>query len=171
MNNVYILTVTCLSAHRQRLVSVKSILSRPNQARYKSTNNRSSSVEHQRRLFEYFLVVSLQKSKASGHYLPEVTQQFPPKVSPLLQSVKLSSWVKWRRLYTVCKFKCICEFVLQLEQSFKLMRETEDRLRSIPLFCFPDAKDWEPVDNFPRLPFCRLLRAQSPNPYQITKLL
>lgn len=35
---------------------------------------------HQRQLFEYFLVVSLQKAKAGGHYLPEVTQQFPLKV-------------------------------------------------------------------------------------------
>uniref|UniRef100_A0A672Z2Q8 UDENN domain-containing protein n=1 Tax=Sphaeramia orbicularis TaxID=375764 RepID=A0A672Z2Q8_9TELE len=91
-----------LSAHRQRLVSVKSILSQ------------NSSVEHQRCLFEYFLVVSLQKSKAGGQYVPAVTQQFP----------------------------------LKLEQSFKFMRKTDDQLRIIPLFCFPDAKDWEPVENY-----------------------
>lgn len=30
------------------------------------------------------------------------------------------------------------------------MRETEDQLKVIPQFCFPDAKDWAPVDNFPR---------------------
>ena len=75
----------CLLAQRQRLVSVKSILSRPsqNQVQYNGTNSTSGSLEqelHQRQLFEYFLVVSLQKSKAGGHYLPEVTQQFPPKV-------------------------------------------------------------------------------------------
>uniref|UniRef100_A0A665WKL0 UDENN domain-containing protein n=1 Tax=Echeneis naucrates TaxID=173247 RepID=A0A665WKL0_ECHNA len=35
----------------------------------------------QRKLFEYFLVVSLQKSKGGTQYMPEVTQQFPPKVS------------------------------------------------------------------------------------------
>lgn len=30
------------------------------------------------------------------------------------------------------------------------MREAEDQLKVIPQFCFPDAKDWVPVDNFPR---------------------
>lgn len=30
------------------------------------------------------------------------------------------------------------------------MRETEDQLKVIPQFCFPDAKDWAPVDSFPR---------------------
>uniref|UniRef100_A0AAQ5ZMK2 UDENN domain-containing protein n=1 Tax=Amphiprion ocellaris TaxID=80972 RepID=A0AAQ5ZMK2_AMPOC len=103
-------------AHRQRLTTVQSILSQPNQAQvhFNGTNTRNCSVE-QRKLFEYFLVVSLQKSKAGGHYLPEVTQQFPPK----------------------------------LERSFKFMRETEDQLRIIPQFCFPDAKDWEPVETYP----------------------
>lgn len=38
----------------------------------------------------------------------------------------------------------------QLERSFKFMRETEDQLKVIPQFCFPDAKDWAPVENFPR---------------------
>lgn len=38
----------------------------------------------------------------------------------------------------------------QLERSFKFMRETEDQLKVIPQFCFPDAKDWAPVDSFPR---------------------
>lgn len=65
-------------AHRQRLVSVQSILSQPSQAKVHYSGT-SSSLE-QRQLFEYFLVVSLQKSKAGGHYLPEVTQQFPLKV-------------------------------------------------------------------------------------------
>ncbi|KAK7896341.1 hypothetical protein WMY93_021666 [Mugilogobius chulae] len=103
-------------AHRQRLVSAKSVLSRPNRTRSKlSPSVRSWSVENQRRLFECFVVVSLQKSKSSGLYQPEVTQQFPPK----------------------------------LEQNFKLIKETENQLRSIPLFCFPDAKDWEPVDHYP----------------------
>lgn len=102
-------------AHRQRLAPVKAVLTRSNQNKYRTNdNNRSSSVEHQRRLLEYFVVVSLQKSKSSGQYQPEVTQQFPPK----------------------------------LEQSFKLIKATEEQLKSIPLFCFPDAKDWEPVDNY-----------------------
>ncbi|KAJ0057409.1 hypothetical protein NL108_006086, partial [Boleophthalmus pectinirostris] len=104
-------------AQRQRLVSAKSILSRPNQTRSRlSPGLRSGPAgQNQRRLFECFVVVSLQKSKSSGLYQPEVTQQFPPK----------------------------------LEQSFKLIKETENQLRSIPLFCFPDAKDWEPVDHYP----------------------
>lgn len=46
---------------------------------------------------------------------------------------------------------CVTTFVmLQMERSFKFMRETEDQLRIIPQFCFPDAKDWEPVESFPR---------------------
>lgn len=46
---------------------------------------------------------------------------------------------------------CIAAFVLlQLERSFKFMRETEDQLRIIPQFCFPDAKDWEPVESYAR---------------------
>ncbi|XP_040028810.2 DENN domain-containing protein 2A-like [Gasterosteus aculeatus] len=116
-------------AHRQRLASVKSILSQPNQAHYNGTNTRNSSLElelHQRRLFEYFLVVSLQKSKAGAHYLPEVTQQFPPK----------------------------------LERSFKFMRETEDQLRIIPQFCFPDAKDWKPEENYPSEMFSFVLTGE-----------
>ncbi|XP_028288091.1 DENN domain-containing protein 2A-like isoform X2 [Parambassis ranga] len=118
-------------AHRQRLVSVQSILSQPShtQVRYNGSKARKSSLDqelHQRKLFEYFLVVSLQKSKTGGHYLPEVTQQFPPK----------------------------------LERSFKFMRETEDQLRIIPQFCFPDAKDWEPVENFPSEMFSFVLTGE-----------
>ncbi|KAJ8245644.1 hypothetical protein GJAV_G00272940 [Gymnothorax javanicus] len=40
------------------------------------------------------------------------------------------------------------QFPLKLERSFKFMRETEDQLKVIPQFCFPDAKDWVPVDSF-----------------------
>uniref|UniRef100_A0A3Q2XYB7 UDENN domain-containing protein n=1 Tax=Hippocampus comes TaxID=109280 RepID=A0A3Q2XYB7_HIPCM len=75
----------------------------------------NSDNNHHRRLFEYFLVVSLQKAKTGGHYVPEVTQQFPPK----------------------------------LERNLKFLRETEDQLKMIPKFCFPDAKDWEPADSYP----------------------
>uniref|UniRef100_A0A3B3C5N2 UDENN domain-containing protein n=1 Tax=Oryzias melastigma TaxID=30732 RepID=A0A3B3C5N2_ORYME len=104
-------------AHRQRLVSVQSILSQSRSAplHYNGSHIRKSPLHHelhQRRLFEYFLVVSLQKSK--DQYLPEVTQQFPPK----------------------------------LERSFKFLRETEDQLKIIPQFCFPDAKDWESVETY-----------------------
>ncbi|XP_074482280.1 DENN domain-containing protein 2A-like isoform X2 [Sebastes fasciatus] len=118
-----------VKAHRQRLVSVQSILSQPSRAHYSGTSTRNSSLEqelHQRLLFEYFLVVSLQKSKAGARYLPEVTQQFP----------------------------------LKLERSFKFMRETEDQLRIIPQFCFPDSKDWEPVENYPSEMFSFVLTGE-----------
>ena len=36
----------------------------------------------ERKLFEYFIVVALHKTKAGVPYLPEVTQQFPLKVRP-----------------------------------------------------------------------------------------
>ncbi|MGH0115617.1 UNVERIFIED_CONTAM: hypothetical protein FKN15_037940 [Acipenser sinensis] len=42
------------------------------------------------------------------------------------------------------------QFPLKLERGFKFMRETEDQLKVIPQFCFPDARDWEPVQNFAR---------------------
>ncbi|KAM4615629.1 DENN domain-containing protein 2A-like [Polymixia lowei] len=120
--------------HR-RLVSVQSILSQPSQTQvhYNGTSSTNSSLEkglkqelHQRQLFEYFLVVSLQKAKAGAPYLPEVTQQFP----------------------------------LKLERSFKFMRETEDQLRIIPQFCFPDAKDWEPVEKYPSEMFSFVLTGE-----------
>uniref|UniRef100_UPI0037E94172 DENN domain-containing protein 2A-like isoform X2 n=1 Tax=Semicossyphus pulcher TaxID=241346 RepID=UPI0037E94172 len=111
-------------AQRQRLVSVKSILSKP--GHYNGTSNSLEQELHQRQLFEYFLVVSLQKSKGGAHYLPEVTQQFPPK----------------------------------LERSFKFMRETEDQLRIIPQFCFPDSKSWEPVENYPSEMFSFVLTGE-----------
>ncbi|MGH0139071.1 UNVERIFIED_CONTAM: hypothetical protein FKN15_068552 [Acipenser sinensis] len=40
------------------------------------------------------------------------------------------------------------QFPLKLERGFKFMRETEDQLKVIPQFCFPDARDWAPVQNF-----------------------
>ncbi|XP_036978362.1 DENN domain-containing protein 2A-like isoform X2 [Acanthopagrus latus] len=115
-------------AQRQRLRSVQSILSQPGQAQvhYNGTKSSREKDLHQRQLFEYFLVVSLQRSKAGAHYLPEVTQQFPPK----------------------------------LERSFKFMRETEDQLRIIPQFCFPDAKDWEPVESYPSEMFAFVLTGE-----------
>ncbi|XP_021573549.1 DENN domain-containing protein 2A [Carlito syrichta] len=40
------------------------------------------------------------------------------------------------------------QFPLKLDRSFKFMREFEDQLKAIPQFCFPDAKDWTPVQQF-----------------------
>ncbi|XP_010898416.3 DENN domain-containing protein 2A isoform X2 [Esox lucius] len=51
-------------------------------------------------------------------------------------------------------------FPLKLERSFKFMRETEDQLRIIPQFCFPDAKDWEPVENYPSEMFSFVLTGE-----------
>ncbi|OCT88088.1 DENN domain-containing protein 2A isoform X2 [Xenopus laevis] len=100
-----------LKAHSQRLVHVKSRMSLT--PRY-HTLERDLIEYQERQLFEYFVVVSLQKKPTSSVYVPEVTQQFP----------------------------------LKLERSFKFMREAEDQLKAIPQFCFPDAKDWSPVNQF-----------------------
>lgn len=60
----------------------------------------------------------------------------------------------------------------QLERPTKQMREAEQRLKAIPQFCFPDAKDWSPVSDYTRyensLPHvlprhCECVRTISPN--------
>uniref|UniRef100_A0A673BDL6 UDENN domain-containing protein n=1 Tax=Sphaeramia orbicularis TaxID=375764 RepID=A0A673BDL6_9TELE len=112
-----------LKAHSQRLVSVQSMLRQT--GRYR-TLERDLMELQERKLFEYFIVVALHKTKAGVPYLPEVTQQFP----------------------------------LKLERSFKFMREAEDQLKVIPQFCFPDAKDWAPVDNFPSETFSFVLTGE-----------
>lgn len=112
-----------LKAHSQRLVSVQSMLRQTGKYR---TLERDLMELQERKLFEYFIVVALHKTKAGVPYLPEVTQQFP----------------------------------LKLERSFKFMRETEDQLKVIPQFCFPDAKDWAPVDNFPSETFSFVLTGE-----------
>nr|XP_010304339.1 PREDICTED: suppression of tumorigenicity 5 protein-like [Balearica regulorum gibbericeps] len=38
----------------------------------------------------------------------------------------------------------------KLERPTKQMREAEERLKAIPQFCFPDAKDWLPVSEYNR---------------------
>lgn len=68
----------CASAHSQRLVSVQSMLRQT--GRYR-TLERDLMELQERKLFEYFIVVALHKTKAGVPYLPEVTQQFPLKVS------------------------------------------------------------------------------------------
>lgn len=67
-----------VSAHSQRLVSVQSMLR--NTGRYRSLDRDLAELQ-ERKLFEYFIVVALHKTKAGVPYLPEVTQQFPLKVS------------------------------------------------------------------------------------------
>uniref|UniRef100_A0A667Y5C7 DENN domain containing 2A n=1 Tax=Myripristis murdjan TaxID=586833 RepID=A0A667Y5C7_9TELE len=66
-----------LKAHSQRLVSVQSMLRQA--GRYR-TLERDLMELQERKLFEYFIVVALHKTKAGVPYLPEVTQQFPLKV-------------------------------------------------------------------------------------------
>ncbi|XP_052400030.1 DENN domain-containing protein 2A isoform X1 [Carassius gibelio] len=112
-----------LKAHSQRLVSVQSMLRQT--GRYRTLERDLMDLQ-ERKLFEYFLVVALHKTKAGVPYLPEVTQQFP----------------------------------LKLERSFKFMREAEDQLKVIPQFCFPDARDWAPVDNFPSETFSFVLTGE-----------
>uniref|UniRef100_A0AAZ3Q3Y1 UDENN domain-containing protein n=1 Tax=Oncorhynchus tshawytscha TaxID=74940 RepID=A0AAZ3Q3Y1_ONCTS len=109
-----------LKVHSQRLSSVQSMLRQT--GRYRTLERDLQ----ERKLFEYFIVVALHKTKAGAPYLPEVTQQFP----------------------------------LKLERSFKFMRETEDQLKVIPQFCFPDARDWAPVDNFPSETFSFVLTGE-----------
>lgn len=74
--------VQCLhvlpSAHSQRLVSVQSMLRQT--GRYR-TLERDLMELQERKLFEYFIVVALHKTKVGVPYLPEVTQQFPLKVT------------------------------------------------------------------------------------------
>ncbi|XP_037098442.1 DENN domain-containing protein 2A-like [Syngnathus acus] len=111
-------------AHQQRLVSVQSILSPPSQSN--NTKARNLDNNHHRQLLEYFLVVSLQKAKAGGQYVPEVTQQFPPK----------------------------------LERNFKFLKDTENQLKVIPKFCFPDMNDWEPADSYPSETFSFVLTGE-----------
>lgn len=114
-----------LPAHRQRLVSVQSILSQPRQTQvhYNGTNTRKSSLEkdiHQRKLFEYFLVVSLQKSKAGAHYLPEVTQQFPPKVRSNLGLNSSLNFLRMKCVKSTIYLKIIgyVQFVHKTMQTF-----------------------------------------------------
>lgn len=39
---------------------------------------------------------------------------------------------------------CSSRFYMQFEKTSRMSRETEDRLKAIPNFCFPDAQDWRP---------------------------
>ncbi|XP_077325400.1 DENN domain-containing protein 2A [Lithobates pipiens] len=66
-----------LKAHSQRLVHVKSRMSLT--PRYQTLER--DLIEYQeRQLFEYFVVVSLQKKPSGTVYVPEITQQFPLKL-------------------------------------------------------------------------------------------
>ncbi|XP_037651642.1 suppression of tumorigenicity 5 protein [Sebastes umbrosus] len=48
----------------------------------------------------------------------------------------------------------------KLERPTKQMREAEQRLKAIPQFCFPDAKDWSPVSEYPSETFSFMLTGE-----------
>ncbi|XP_075878144.1 DENN domain-containing protein 2B isoform X2 [Nelusetta ayraudi] len=48
----------------------------------------------------------------------------------------------------------------KLERLTKQMREAEQRLKAIPLFCFPDAKDWSPVSDYSSETFSFMLTGE-----------
>ncbi|CAB1347398.1 unnamed protein product [Coregonus sp. 'balchen'] len=159
-------------AHRQRLSSVQSILSQPGEGQY---GNKHSSLDrtrnlkelHQRQLFEYFLVVALHSTKAGIHYLPVVTQHFPLKlldIRKVINNLNLDEDFYFNKSAALDVLLTPDQALIpglergsgdekeascNLERSFKFMRETEDQLRIIPQFCFPDAKDLKPVENYP----------------------
>ncbi|XP_061884802.1 suppression of tumorigenicity 5 protein isoform X1 [Entelurus aequoreus] len=48
----------------------------------------------------------------------------------------------------------------KLDRPTKQMREAEQRLKAIPQFCFPDAKDWSPVSEYPSETFSFMLTGE-----------
>uniref|UniRef100_A0A3B3SSG6 DENN domain containing 2B n=1 Tax=Paramormyrops kingsleyae TaxID=1676925 RepID=A0A3B3SSG6_9TELE len=48
----------------------------------------------------------------------------------------------------------------KLDQPTKQMREAEQRLKAIPQFCFPDAKDWSPVSEYSSETFSFMLTGE-----------
>ncbi|XP_007885747.2 suppression of tumorigenicity 5 protein isoform X2 [Callorhinchus milii] len=48
----------------------------------------------------------------------------------------------------------------KLERPTKQVREAEERLKAIPQFCFPDAKDWAPVSDFTSETFSFMLTGE-----------
>ncbi|MCJ8737300.1 hypothetical protein PDJAM_G00022170 [Pangasius djambal] len=48
----------------------------------------------------------------------------------------------------------------KLERPTKQMREAEQRLKAIPQFCFPDAKDWSPVSEYSSETFSFMLTGE-----------
>ncbi|XP_041724862.2 DENN domain-containing protein 2A-like [Coregonus clupeaformis] len=118
-------------AHRQRLSSVQSILSQPGEGQY---GNKHSSLDRTRNLKE------LHQRQLFEYFLVVA-----------LHSTKAG--IHYLPVVTQ-------HFPLKLERSFKFMRETEDQLRIIPQFCFPDAKDLKPVENYPSEMFSFVLTGE-----------
>lgn len=107
----------CPSAHSQRLVSVQSMLRQT--GRYR-TLERDLMELQERKLFEYFIVVALHKTKAGVPYLPEVTQQFPLKVniSTNVTEACYSKIRNWRSTWKYCSIENIFFSYFLSKQSF-----------------------------------------------------
>ncbi|MEE6493264.1 hypothetical protein FKM82_016778 [Ascaphus truei] len=96
--------------HNKRLAHVQNSLKRNP---HYQTLERDLIEFQEQQLFEFFVVVSLQKKPSGNGYVPHITQQYPNKNDqPLRQS-----------------------------------KDTEERLKVIPKFCFPDSEDWVPTSN------------------------
>uniref|UniRef100_A0A8C7IRK7 DENN domain-containing protein 2A n=1 Tax=Oncorhynchus kisutch TaxID=8019 RepID=A0A8C7IRK7_ONCKI len=118
-------------AHRQRMSSVQSILSQPGEGQY---CNKHSSLDLTRNLKE------LHQRQLFEYFLVVALHSTKAGVHYLPEVTQ--------------------HFPLKLERSFKFMKETEDQLRIIPQFCFPDAKDLKPVENYPSEMFSFVLTGE-----------
>lgn len=131
--------------------------------------------------FEYLVVVSLRKM-SDGRYEPKIAYQFPKVFDPITFCGRMGflrlrgkgdiSLPHHQSQGSVEKYPMqapqshptpvgaihhpngITSF--QRENLLKGQKEEEERLlQAIPLFCFPDGNNWEPVTTFPRyLPCC-----------------
>uniref|UniRef100_A0A8C5LK72 DENN domain containing 2C n=1 Tax=Leptobrachium leishanense TaxID=445787 RepID=A0A8C5LK72_9ANUR len=96
--------------HHKRLAHAQSSLKRNP---HYQTLERDLIEFQEQQLFEFFVVVSLQKKSSGDGYIPHITQQYPNKN----------------------------------DQPLKQSKDTEERLKVIPQFCFPDSNDWAPTSN------------------------
>uniref|UniRef100_A0A4W5JLC9 UDENN domain-containing protein n=1 Tax=Hucho hucho TaxID=62062 RepID=A0A4W5JLC9_9TELE len=134
LRRVYHITETSSGrgeSHRQRLSSVQSILSQPGEGQY---GNKHSSLDLTRNLKE------LHQRQLFEYFLVVALHSTKAGVNYLPEVTQ--------------------HFPLKLERSFKFMKETEDQLRIIPQFCFPDAKDLKPVENYPSEMFSFVLTGE-----------
>ncbi|XP_036800335.1 DENN domain-containing protein 2A isoform X1 [Oncorhynchus mykiss] len=118
-------------AHRQRMSSVQSILSQPGEGQY---CNKHSSLDLTRNLKELHQRQLFEYFLVVALHRTKAGVHYVPEVTQ--------------------------HFPLKLERSFKFMKETEDQLRIIPQFCFPDAKDLKPVENYPSEMFSFVLTGE-----------
>ncbi|XP_040391474.1 DENN domain-containing protein 2C isoform X2 [Cygnus olor] len=116
----------------------------------------------EQQLFELFVVVSLHKKASEIKYTPQIIQQFPNKVCLLLELGRFmlflsGNTVKPYYIVLHCQGSLqerkgsavLCSRswhdLVQAEHPFRQSKDTEERLKVIPKFCFPDPKDWFPA--------------------------